>query len=414
MHVILLGVAAFTFVVVTLVALLVWARLKLVPEGDVLLLVNDQPGEALSVPAGQSLLNALATREIHVPAACGGKGTCGMCKVQVEGAGQPLPTERSLLTRSDILQGARLACQVKLKSDLRLDLPPEVFNVKRWECTVVSNESVADFIKELVLQLPEGEDVAFTAGQYMQLRCPPHKVAYRDFDIPERFRKSWDRWELWRHVSICDAPVERAYSMASHPAEEGVLKFDIKIAPPPSSVPDAPPGIMSSYLFGLKPGDRIELSGPYGEFRATDTGAEMIFLGGGAGMGPLRSIILDEVLTRQSPRRISYWYRAHSLRDALYREEFERLAAEQPNFAWELCLSKPEPEDDWHGYTGYLHDFVYDRYLKDHDAPEDCEYYLCGPRALSIGILQMLFDLGVDNRNIFFDNFAGEEQVTAS
>ena len=414
MHVIFLGVAIFTIVIVTLVALLVWTRLKLVPEGDIMLLINDEPGDALSVPAGQSLLSALAKKNIHVPAACGGKGTCGLCKVQVEGAGEPLPTERGLLTRSDILQGARLACQVKLKTDLKLDLPAEVFNVKRWNLTVVSNESVADFIKELVLEIPEDEEIAFTAGQYMQFRCPTHKVAYKDFDIPERFRGSWDRWELWRHVSICDEPVERAYSMASYPGEKNLLKFDIKIAPPPTGVPDAPPGIMSSYLFGLKPGDTLEVSGPYGEFCATDTAAEMIFLGGGAGMGPLRSIIFDELLTQNSNRKISYWYRAHSLRDALYREDFEKLAAEQPNFSWDLCLSKPEPEDDWTGYTGYLHDFIYDRYLKNHPAPEDCEYYLCGPRALSIGILQLLFDLGVDNRNIFFDNFAGEEKLTAS
>jgi Na+-transporting NADH:ubiquinone oxidoreductase subunit F len=414
MPVVLLGIATFTTVVVALVALLVWARLRLIPEGEVLLLINDEPGDALSVPAGQSLLSALAAKNIRVPAACGGKGTCGMCKVQVEGGGAPLPTERSLLTRGDVLQGARLACQVKLKSDLKINLPAEVFNVRKWTCTVVSNESVADFIKELVLEVPEGETVSFTAGQYMQLGCPAHKVAYKDFDIPARFRKSWDRWDLWRHVSICDEPVERAYSMASYPAERGVLKFDIKIAPPPTSVPDAPPGIMTSYLFSLKPGDRLELSGPYGEFCATDTDAEMIFLGGGAGMGPLRSIIFDELVTRRSQRKVSYWYRAHSLRDALYREDFEQLAAEQPNFTWDLCLSKPEPEDAWSGYTGYLHDFLYDRYLKDHPAPEDCEYYLCGPRALSIGILQLLFDLGVDNRNIFFDNFAGEERLTAS
>ena len=414
MHEIMLGVATFTAVIVTLVGLLVWARLKLVPAGDIMLLINDEPGEALSVPAGQTLLNALASHNVHVPAACGGKGTCGMCKVQVEGAGEPLPTERGHLTRGDILQGARLACQVKLKSDLKLDLPPEVFNVRQWTCKVVSNESVADFIKELVLEMPEGEEVPFVAGQYVQFECPPHTVAYKDFDIPKRFRKSWDRSDLWRHVSICDAPVTRAYSMASYPAEKGQLKFDIKIAPPPTGVPDAPPGLMSSYLFGLKPGDELSVSGPFGEFRATDTDAEMIFLGGGAGMGPLRSIIFDQLLSRDSDRKISYWYRAHSLRDALYREEFEQLAAARENFSWDLCLSKPEPEDNWTGYAGYLHNFIYDTYLKDHPAPEDCEYYLCGPRALSIGVLQLLFDLGVDNRNIFFDNFAGEDRVTAS
>ena len=415
MQVIFLGVATFTVVIVALVALLVWARLRLVPAGEVLLLINDEPGEALSVPAGQTLLSALASKEVFVPSACGGKGTCGLCKVQVEGAGEPLPTERGFLTRREILQGARLACQVKVKSDLKLDLPREVFDVRHWTCRVLSNESVADFIKELVLELPEGESVPFRAGQYLQFQCPPHRVAYRDFDIPERFRKSWDRWELWRHVSICEAPVERAYSMASYPAEKGRLKFDIKIAPPPTGAPEGtPPGVMSSYLFGLKPGDTLTVSGPFGEFCATDTGAEMIFLGGGAGMAPLRSIVFDELLTKQSGRKISYWYRAHSLRDALYREDFEKLAAERENFSWQLCLSKPEPEDSWDGYVGYLHNFIYDHYLKDHPAPEDCEYYLCGPRALSIGVLQTLHDLGVDNANIFYDNFAGEDRVTAS
>ncbi|MGD2081849.1 MAG: NADH:ubiquinone reductase (Na(+)-transporting) subunit F [Chromatiales bacterium] len=412
MEVVLLGVAMFTTVIVTLVALLMWARSRLVPEGDVLLLINDEPGKALSVAAGQTLLSALAAKNVFVPSACGGKGTCGLCKVQVEGAGEPLPTERGFLTRGEVLRGSRLACQVKVKSDLKVEVAAEAFDIKHLTCKVVSNESVADFIKELVLELPAGEEVSFKAGQYMQFQCPPNRIAFKDFDIPERFRKSWDRWGLWDYVSVCDEQIERAYSMASYPDEKGVLKFDIKIALPPGGAPKGtPPGMMSSYLFALKPGDELTMSGPFGDFGATDTDAEMIFLGGGAGMAPLRSIVYDQIRRGDAGRKMSYWYRAHSLRDALYLGDFERLAAERDNFRWELCLSKPEPEDEWEGYVGYLHNFLYDTYLKDHPAPEDCEYYLCGPRALSVGILELLYDLGVEQESIFYDNFAGEDQV---
>lgn len=414
MVLILLGVAMFTLVVVALVALLIWARARLVPAGEVLLLVNDEPGRALRVPVGGTLLTALAEKQVFVPSGCGGKGTCGLCKVQVAGAGEALPTERGFLTRGELLRGSRLACQVKLKNDIRVQVPAESFNVRRWTCTVVSNESVADFLKELVLELPPGEEVPFSAGQYVQMRCPPHAVAYRDFDIPARFRGSWDRDNLWRHVSVCREPVERAYSMASFPLEKGFLKFDIKVCPPPSGAPEGtPPGIMSSYLFGLKPGDRVTLSGPFGEFGARDTDAEMIFIGGGAGMAPLRSIICDQFFRLNTRRKVSYWYRAHSLRDALYRQEFERLAAGRPNFSWHLCLSRPEPEDNWTGYSGYIHNFIYDTYLRHHPAPEDCEYYLCGPRALSMAVLKLLSDLGVEKDSIFYDNFAGEDHVSS-
>jgi len=414
MSVVLLGVATFTVVVVALVMLLMWARARLVPAGDVLLLINDEAGKALKVPAGRTLLSALTEKKVLVPSACGGKGTCGLCKVQVEGAGEALPTEQGFFTKGELLKGSRLACQVKIKNDLKVQVPAEAFNIRQWTCKVVSNESVADFLKELVLDLPVGEEVPFIAGQYLQIRCPPHTVAYKDFDIPARFRKSWDRDNLWRHVSVCREPVERAYSMASYPLEKGQLKFDIKVCPPPSGAPEgAPPGIMSSWLFGLKPGDEITLNGPYGEFRATDTDAEMIFIGGGAGMAPLRSIIFDQLLRLNSRRKISYWYRAHSLRDALYRDELDKLAAEHANFSFHLCLSKPEPEDNWTGYVGYIHNFLYDTYLKNHPAPEDCEYYLCGPRALSNMVLKLLADLGVEKESIFYDNFAGEDHVTA-
>ena len=313
------------------------------------------------------------------------------------------------MSREEKRNGVHLACQVKVKGDLKLEVPPELFDLRRWRAKVVSNVSVADFIKELIVELPSGLEVPYKAGQYVQFRCPPHTVYYRDFEIPPRYRRSWDRDNLWRYRSVCTDPIERAYSMASHPLEKGVLKFDIKVAPPPYGSPaGTPPGIMSSWLFSLKPGDEIEMSGPFGEFIARETDAEMVFIGGGAGMGPLRSIIRDQLDRLQTGRKLSYWYRAHSLRDALYRDEFENLAAERANFSWHLCLSKPEPEDEWTGYAGYIHDFLYDTYLKDHPAPEDCEYYLCGPTALSLMVLRMLDDLGVQKDSIFYDNFAGE------
>jgi len=406
---ILMGTAMFTMVIMALVGILLWARAKLVPSGQVKIVINEDAAKALRVAPGGTLLSTLAEESLLIPSACGGKGTCGLCKVTVLGAGEALPVERSHLTRREAEQGTRLACQVKVKGDLKLEVPPELFDLRRWRAKVVSNVSVADFIKEMVVELPAGLEVPYKAGQYVQFRCPPHKVAYKDFEIPERFRKSWDRDNLWRYKSVCLDPIERAYSMASYPLEKGILKFDIKVAPPPYGSPDGtPPGIMSSWLFSLKPGDEIEMSGPFGEFVAKESDAEMIFIGGGAGMAPLRSIIRDQLDRARTRRKISYWYRAHSLRDALYRDEFSGLAAEHGNFSWHLCLSKPEPEDEWTGYAGYIHDFLYDTYLKDHPAPEDCEYYLCGPTALSLMVLRLLDDLGVQKDSIFYDNFAGE------
>jgi Na+-transporting NADH:ubiquinone oxidoreductase subunit F len=404
-----MGTAMFTVVVMAMVAILLWARAKLVPSGHVRIVINEDAAKALQVAPGGTLLSTLAEKSLLIPSACGGKGTCGLCKVTVLGAGEALPVERSHLTRREAEHGTRLACQVKVKSDLKLEVPPELFDLRRWRAKVVSNASVADFIKELVVALPAGLEVPYKAGQYVQFRCPPHTVYYKDFEIPQRFRKSWDRDNLWRYKSVCTDPIERAYSMASYPLEKGVLKFDIKVAPPPYGSPaGTPPGIMSSWLFGLKAGDEIEMSGPFGEFLARDTASEMIFIGGGAGMGPLRSIIRDQLDRVRTRRKLSYWYRAHSLRDALYRGEFAKLAAEHGNFSWHLCLSKPEPEDQWTGYAGYIHDFLYETYLKDHPAPEDCEYYLCGPTALSLMVLRLLDDLGVQNDSIFYDNFAGE------
>jgi Na+-transporting NADH:ubiquinone oxidoreductase subunit F len=404
MQTILLATALFTSLVLSLSSALLLTRRRLGASGEVVLNINEQ---------ADTLLNSLSEYQVRVPSACGGKGTCGLCKVTVRGAGQLLPTERDFLTRSEIRNGVRLACQLKVKTDLDIRLPPELFNLREWKCRVVSNESVADFIKELVLELPAGEEVPFKAGQYVQIRCPPHTIEYRQYEIGERFRGSWDRDGLWRYKSVCTEPVERAYSMASYPDEKGCLRFDIKICPPPYGSPEGtPPGIMSSYLFGLNPGDHLTISGPYGEFLATRNDAEMIFIGGGAGMAPLRSIIYDQLYRVATSRRISYWYRAHSLRDALYRDEFERLAEENDSFSFHLCLSKPEPEDNWTGYVGYIHDFIYDTYLKNHPAPEDCEYYLCGPRFLSIKVLELLAELGVERESIFYDNFAGEDKIT--
>ncbi len=410
MTAIAMGTAMFTVVIMALVAILLWARAKLVPSGLVKIVINHDSTKALKVSPGETLLTTLTEKNLLIPSACGGKGTCGLCKVTVEtGGGEILPVERSHLTRREAEHGTRLACQLKVKGDLELAVPPELFDLRRWRAKVTSNVSVADFIKEMVVELPAGLEVPYKAGQYVQFRCPPHTVYYKDFEIPERFRKSWDRDNLWRYKSVCVDPIERAYSMASHPLEKGVLKFDIKVAPPPYGSPaGTPPGIMSSWLFGLKPGDEIEMSGPFGEFVANETDAEMIFIGGGAGMGPLRSIIRDQLDRVRTPRTLSYWYRAHSLRDALYREEFEKLAAEHDNFSWHLCLSKPEPEDRWTGFAGYVHDFIYRTYLKDHPAPEDCEYYLCGPTQLSLMVLRLLDDLGVQKDSIFYDNFAGE------
>jgi Na+-transporting NADH:ubiquinone oxidoreductase subunit F len=407
---IVMGVAMFTTVVLAIVALLVWARDRLVPAGEVRLLVNDSDAHALRVPIGTTLLGALSAKQVLIASACGGKGTCGLCKVTVRDGGDLLPVERGFISRGEAAQGTRLACQVKIKHDLAIEVPPEVFDVRRWRAKVVSNVSVADFLKELVVELPAGVEVPYKAGQYVQFRCPPNTVRYADFEIAPRFRGSWDRDNVWRHVSVCTAPVERAYSMGSYPNELARgLRFDIKVCPPPYGAPEGtPPGLMSSWLFSLKPGDEIEMSGPYGDFVATASAREMVFIGGGAGMAPLRSIIYDQLLRVRTRRRISYWYRAHSLRDALYREDFERLAAEHDNFFWHLCLSKPEPEDRWTGYAGLAHNFIYEHYLKDHPAPEDCEYYLCGPTALSKGVIRMLTDLGVESESIFYDNFAGE------
>ena len=407
MTTIALGVFMFTFVIVALVAFLMVARGKLVATGDVTIVVNDDPDKALTTQAGSTLLGTLANNKIFIPSACGGKGSCGVCTVTVtEGGGAMLPTETSHVSRGEAREGVRLSCQVKVKGDMKIELPPEVFEVRKWKCTVRSNDNVATFIKELVLELPEGEAVPFRAGGYIQIECPPHVVKYEDYHIDDRFREDWDKFNMWRYVSKVDEPVTRAYSMANYPEEEGIIMLNVRIASPPPRGPEGiPPGQMSSYIFGLKPGDEVTISGPFGEFFAKETDAEMMFIGGGAGMAPMRSHIFDQLKRLESKRRITFWYGARSLREAFYQEDFNELDEKFDNFDWYLALSEPLEEDNWSGPTGFIHQVVYDKYLKDHPAPEDIEYYLCGPPMMLKACMHMLDELGVEPENIAFDDF---------
>ncbi|MCU0940863.1 MAG: NADH:ubiquinone reductase (Na(+)-transporting) subunit F [Burkholderiaceae bacterium] len=368
--------------------------------------LNDDPAKALKVPVGTTLLGALSAHGILIPSACGGKGACGVCEVVVrEGGGDLLPTETGFISPRQARQGCRLACQVKAKRDMRIELPPEVFSVAKWNCTVVGNRNVATFIKELVLALPEGQDVPFRAGGYVQIECPAHVVEFKDMAIEAPFREDWDKFDLWRFRSVVDEPVVRAYSMANYPLEKGLLKFTIRIAFPPGYNTEIPPGRMSSWLFNLKPGDTVTASGPFGEFFARDTDKEMCFIGGGAGMAPMRSHIFDQLLRLNSRRKMSFWYGARSLKEAFYVDEFDKLQAEHPNFRWHLALSEPLPEDQWTGPTGFIHQVLRDRYLKDHPAPEDIEYYMCGPGVMNKAVIAMLLDLGVERENILLDDF---------
>lgn len=403
---IVLGMAMFTGVILLLVGVLLGARRRLVPSGDVTIEINEDPGKALRVSAGGSLLGTLAANKIFIPSACGGKGACGVCEVVVkEGGGTLLPTETGFIKRGDARRGCRLACQVKVKGDMRIELAPEVFDVRKWTCRVLSNRNVATFIKELRLALPAGEEVPFRAGGYVQLECPPHALEFKTFAIDPPFRADWDKFDLWRFKSASTESVQRAYSMANYPNEKGILLFTIRIAFPPGYREDVPPGRMSSWVFDLKPGDEVTVSGPYGEFFARDTDKEMCFVGGGAGMAPMRSHIFDQLKRLRTSRKITFWYGARSLREAFYVDEFDALARENPNFSWHLALSEPLPEDNWTGPVGFIHEVLRDRYLGAHSAPEDVEYYMCGPGPMTKATIAMLLDLGVDRENIMLDDF---------
>ena len=402
-----LGVMMFTLMIVSLVGLLMVTRSQLVAMGDVIITVNDDQTKAIKTVAGSTLLTTLAANEIFIPSACGGKGSCGVCTVKVsEGGGAVVPIELSHLNRSEVREGMRLSCQVKVKQDLHIEIPTNVFDVRQWRCTVRSNRNVATFIKELLLELPAGEEVPFRAGGYIQIEAPPGVYGYDTFDVEATYRTDWDKFNLWRYVVRLDEPVTRAYSMANYPEEKGVILLNVRVASPPSRAPEGtPPGQMTAYLFNLKAGDEVNIAGPFGEFFARETDAEMLFVGGGAGMAPMRSHIFDQFRRLRTARKVSFWYGARSLREAFYVDDFDTLQTEHDNFEWHLALSEPLPEDKWSGATGFIHQVLYDGYLKDHRAPEDIEYYLCGPPLMLKACMEMLDNLGVEPDNILFDDF---------
>ena len=404
----ILGVVSFTGVVLLLVLVIIFARSRLVSTGSVNIEINDDPENTITVPAGSKLLQTLAENKIFLSSACGGGGTCSQCKCLVmDGGGSILPTEESHFTSKEQNEGWRLSCQVAVKNDLKIKIPDEVFGVKEWECEVISNDNVATFIKELILKLPEGEEVNFKAGGYVQLEAPAYEdLSYKAFDVDNEYHSDWDKFKIWDNVANNDEPIIRAYSMANYPEEKGVLKFNIRIAsPPPGS--DVPPGLMSSWVFNLRAGDKVRVFGPFGEFFARKTDAEMVFVGGGAGMAPMRAHIFDQLLRINTNRKITFWYGARSLREMFYVDEFDKLQEDNENFNWHVALSDPLPEDDWSGETGFIHQVLLDNYLKSHPAPEDCEYYLCGPPMMNKAVIDMLINLGVEPENIMLDDFGG-------
>ena len=403
---ILLGVAMFTAVVLALVAFILAARAKLVSSGLVTIDINGEKN--ITVPAGDKLLLTLSNAGLFLASACGGGGTCAQCRcIVTEGGGSMLPTEESHFSKREASDGWRLSCQTAVKQDMKVVVPEEIFGVKQWECTVEANPNVATFIKELTLRLPDGESVDFRAGGYVQLECPPHHVKYSEFDIEEEYRQDWERFGFFNYESIVDETVIRAYSMANYPEEKGIVKFNIRCATPPPGTEGIPPGVMSSWAFNLKPGDKVNVFGPFGEFFAKDTSTEMVFIGGGAGMAPMRSHLFDQLRRLKTDRKISFWYGARSLRECFYNDEYDTLARENDNFDWHLALSDAQPEDKWGGHEGFIHNVLYENYLKDHPAPEDCEYYMCGPPMMNSAVISMLTDLGVERDNILLDDFGG-------
>ena len=401
-----LAVAAFIAIVLALVFIILAAKSRLVASGNVDITINGE--KTIHAPVGSKLLGALADSKLFVSSACGGGGTCAQCRVKIfEGGGSILPTEETHITKREARQGERLACQVAVKQDMKIEVPEEVFGVKQWRCKVRSNENVATFIKELVLELPAGENVDFKAGGYIQIECPPYNLSYKSFDIEEEYKEDWDKFNLWRYEAKVNDTVSRAYSMANYPEEVGIIMLNVRIASPPPNNPDVPPGEMSSYIFNLKAGDEVTISGPFGEFFAKDTKAEMVFVGGGAGMAPMRSHIFDQLRRLKTDRKISFWYGARSKREMFYVEDFDMLDAENENFEWHVALSDPQPDDNWEGETGFIHNVLFENYLKDHPNPEDCEYYMCGPPVMNAAVINMLENLGVERDNILLDDFGG-------
>jgi Na+-transporting NADH:ubiquinone oxidoreductase subunit F len=404
---ILLGVGMFTVVILALVLVILLAKSKLVASGPVKLNINGE--KDIEVAAGGKLLNILADQKLFISSACGGGGTCGQCKVKIlEGGGEVLQTELSHITKKEAREGVRLSCQVAVKQDMLVEVPEEVFGVKKWDCVVKSNHNVATFIKELVLQLPPGEDVPFKAGGFIQIERPGGlNIEYKNFIVEEEYREDWDKFNLWQFKSYVEEPTIRAYSMANYPDEKGIIMLNVRVASPPPRLSNVPPGKMSSYIFDLKPGDKTTISGPFGEFFAKDTDKEMVFVGGGAGMAPMRSHIFDQFRRIKTDRKVTFWYGARSKREMFYVEDFDSIQSENKNFNWYVALSEPLEVDKWDGYTGFIHNVLFENYLKDHPNPEDCEYYLCGPPIMNKCVIDMLLSLGVERDDIALDDFGG-------
>jgi Na+-transporting NADH:ubiquinone oxidoreductase subunit F len=405
---IILSVTMFTGIILLLVAIILVARRSLVSTGKLAVNINDE--KDISIEGGAKLLTALAAEKIFLSSACGGGGTCGQCKVTINsGGGDILPTELSHITKRQAKEGMRLACQVTCKQDMKIHVPEEVFGIKKWTCKVRSNDNVATFIKELVLELPKGESVPFRAGGFIQIERPAGlDIDFKNFQIQPEYREDWDKFNLWQYKSFVPDETVRAYSMANYPLEEGMVMLNVRIATPhPKAPAGTPPGKMSSYIFDLKPGDECVISGPFGEFFARETKKEMIFVGGGAGMAPMRSHIFDQFRRVKTDRKVTFWYGARSVREMFYVEDFDMIQKENPNFKWHVALSEPQPGDDWKGYTGFIHNVLYEEYLKNHPAPEDCEYYLCGPPIMNQSVINMLLSLGVERDDIMLDDFGG-------
>ncbi|WP_137226192.1 NADH:ubiquinone reductase (Na(+)-transporting) subunit F [Shewanella sp. MEBiC00475] len=403
-----LGVSMFTAIVLILVLVILFAKSKLVASGDIKIGINGDADKTITTGAGGKLLSVLADNGIFVSSACGGGGSCGQCRVQIKsGGGDILPTELDHISKGEAREGCRLSCQVNVKTDMEIELDEEIFGIKKWECEVISNDNKATFIKELKLQIPDGETVPFRAGGYIQIEAPAHHVKYAEFEVPDKYRGDWEHFGFFKLESQVDEETIRAYSMANYPEEFGIIMLNVRIATPPPRNLTLPCGKMSSYIWSLKAGDKVTISGPFGEFFAKDTDAEMVFIGGGAGMAPMRSHIFDQLKRLKSKRKISFWYGARSKREMFYVEDFDGLAAENENFQWHVALSDPQAEDNWTGYTGFIHNVLYENYLRDHDAPEDCEFYMCGPPMMNAAVIGMLKDLGVEDENILLDDFGG-------
>ena len=405
---IFLSVAVFSGLVLMLVLILNFAESKLLPQGDVTIEINGDSEKNITTRPGSTLLSVLAGQSVFLPSACGGGGTCAMCECQVmEGGGEILPTETGHISRSKAKENWRLACQVKIKDNMKIQVPDEIFSIQKWEATVESNNNVATFIKELVLNLPEGENLKFQAGGYIQIDIPEyHNLSFSDFEIENEYHPDWDQYKIWDLIANNDEPVFRAYSMANHPAEGNRVMLNVRIAtPPPALWSEAPPGLASSYIFNLKPGDKVTISGPYGEFFIKDTEREMVYIGGGAGMAPMRSHLFHLFQTLKTGRKVSFWYGARSVREMFYDEHFKEIEKKFPNFSYNVALSEPMEEDNWSGHTGFIHQVLYDEYLENHEDPTEIEYYMCGPPPMINACDGMLDSLGVDKEMIAYDSF---------